>query len=70
MNTDGAEGVSLSCKQAARLMSQQQDRALSDTESDELKKHLLVCLDCRNIEQQLGFLRRLANRYAASGPPH
>ena len=63
------EDVVLSCKQAARLMSHQQDRVLSDIESDELKQHLLLCLDCRNVKEQLGFLRRLASRYAGNGPP-
>ncbi|MEO8384163.1 MAG: zf-HC2 domain-containing protein [Betaproteobacteria bacterium] len=64
-----AEHVVLSCKEAARLMSHQQDRALSDVEAEELKSHLFVCLSCRNFNEQLGFLRRLASRYGGDGTP-
>jgi len=65
-----ADGVALSCKNAARLMSRQRDRVLSDIEAEALKSHLLECLSCRNFKEQLGFLHRLASRYAGNGPPH
>ena len=60
----------LSCKEAARLMSHQQDRVLSEVETEELKSHLFVCLSCRNFNAQLGFLRRIASRYGGDVPPH
>ena len=63
------ERIVLSCKEAARLMSQQQDHVLSGVEAEELKDHLFVCLSCRNFNAQLGFLRRLASRYGGHGPP-
>ena len=66
MNT---EDIELSCKEAARIMSLRQDHALSEREAEELKSHLFVCLSCRNFENQLGFLRRLARRYGSDGPP-
>jgi hypothetical protein len=50
-------------------MSHQQDRVLSDVEAEDLKSHLFVCLSCRNFNEQLGFLRRLAVRYGGEGPP-
>lgn len=59
--------VELSCKEAARLMSQRQDRTLSETEVAALKDHLYLCLNCRRFDQQLDFLRRMAKRYA-EGP--
>ena len=59
----------LSCKEAARLLSHREDRALSDMETEELKRHLLNCLSCRNFSNQLTFLRRLARRYGTDGPP-
>ncbi|MCY7386819.1 MAG: zf-HC2 domain-containing protein [Burkholderiales bacterium] len=64
-----AEHIDLSCKEAARLMSHRQDRALSDVETENLKSHLLVCLSCRNFSDQLGVLSRLARRYGNDGPP-
>ncbi len=60
--------VELSCKEAAKLMSQRQDRILTGPEEMALKEHLFVCLNCRRFDQQLDFLRRLAKRYA-EGPP-
>ncbi len=61
MNGDAVE---LSCKEAAKLMSQRRDRTLSDAEEAALKEHLFVCLNCRRFDQQLDFLSRLAKRYA------
>lgn len=58
----------LSCKEAARLMSRQQDAVLSPDEQESLKNHLYQCLSCRRFDQQLAFLRRLARRYAEGGP--
>ena len=50
-------------------MSHREDRALSQVETEDLKSHLFVCLSCRNFGEQLGFLRRLARRYAGDGSP-
>jgi len=61
------EAAELSCKEAARLMSKRQDAALSADEQENLKNHLYACLSCRRFEQQLGFLRRLAQRYSKGG---
>ena len=56
--------VMVSCLQAARLMSQRKERLLTDAEGESLKQHLYVCLNCERFDKQLGFLRRLAERYA------
>jgi predicted anti-sigma-YlaC factor YlaD len=64
-----SENAKLSCKEAARLMSNRQDRALSDAETEELKNHLLNCLSCRNFSDQLSFLRNLAKSYGHGSPP-
>lgn len=57
----------LSCREAAKLMSRQQDAVLSAEEQEALKAHLYQCLSCRRFEQQLAFLRRLARSYAEGG---
>jgi hypothetical protein len=59
----------ISCKQAARLMSFKRDRPLKPDEDGELKKHLMVCLNCQNFDRQLDVLEMLAKRYAAGGSP-
>ena len=61
--------AAVSCKEAARLMSRQQDAALQPAEQESLKIHLYVCLSCRRFDEQLVFLRRLARRYGDVGPP-
>lgn len=61
--------AAVSCKEAARLMSRQQDAALPPAEQESLKNHLYICLSCRRFDEQLVFLRRLAQRYGDSGPP-
>ena len=62
------EVVHLSCKEAARLMSRQQDEALSAEEQAVLRSHLHICLSCRRFDVQLDFLRRLARKYGEQGP--
>jgi predicted anti-sigma-YlaC factor YlaD len=49
-------------------MSRQQDAALTPAEQEDLRNHLFECLNCRQFEKQLGFLRRLARRYAGDEP--
>jgi len=61
------EVIDLSCKEAARLMSQRHDRTLTPGETESLKQHLYVCLNCTRFDRQLDFLRRLAQKYAAGG---
>ncbi len=64
---ENAEIVDLSCREAARLMSQRFDRVLTEDEAQSLKEHLFVCLNCTRFDKQLDFLRRLAQKYAAGG---
>jgi Putative zinc-finger len=47
----------LDCREAARLLSVAQDRALSPAEIEALQDHLGRCLMCRNYESHLKFLR-------------
>ncbi|MBI3716593.1 MAG: zf-HC2 domain-containing protein [Betaproteobacteria bacterium] len=67
MENVAPETIDLSCKEAARLMSQRHDRALTVGEAESLKQHLYVCLNCTRFDRQLEFLRRLAQKYAAGG---
>ncbi|WP_445398303.1 zf-HC2 domain-containing protein [Zobellella sp. An-6] len=54
----------LNCRQATQLMSESQDRPLAAGEKLALKLHTLMCRGCRNFEQQLPVIRRIARRYA------
>jgi hypothetical protein len=48
----------LTCKEVTRLVSQGLDRDLSFAERTALRVHFAFCRGCRNVNQQLAFLRR------------
>ena len=48
----------LSCKEAARLVSQGLDRKLGFGERVTLRVHLAICNGCTNFKDQVAFLRR------------
>ena len=47
----------LSCKETTRLLSQGEDRRLAFGERLALRAHLALCVGCRNVKAQFGFLR-------------
>lgn len=55
----------LSCKEATRLVSQGLDRELAFGERIALRVHLAICAGCRNVNQQLSFLRRAVSSLSA-----
>jgi hypothetical protein len=48
----------LSCKEAARLMSQQLERELPFGRRVMLRAHLAICAGCTNFGRQMSFLRK------------
>lgn len=54
--------MNLSCKEASRLMSQAEDRELSQPERAALAAHLAICKACRVASDQLQHLRRALRR--------
>ena len=55
----------LSCKEASRLLSQAQDRALTYGERVKLRLHLAACVACTRFSRQLAFMREAVSRYRA-----
>jgi hypothetical protein len=47
----------LSCKETARMLSEEQDRPLAFGERVSLRLHLAICKGCRNVDRQFRFLR-------------
>ena len=58
-----ALGHIISCKEASRLASQQQDADLSSWQRLVLRLHLAVCEGCARFERQLDFLRIAMRKY-------
>ena len=57
----------MNCKDATRLMSEEQDRPLGAGERASLKFHLLICTGCSNFRRQMGALRQLCRQYPGAG---
>ena len=49
--------VKLTCHQVSRLFSEGADRELPAGERARLRLHLVICDACRNVEEQMAFLR-------------
>ena len=62
----------LSCKETARLLSENADRELAFGERLALRVHLAICRGCRNVDAQFRFLRsavQALTRDADEGTP-
>jgi len=57
----------LTCKDASRLISQRQDRALSVRERLSLQMHLALCAACVRVSDQVEFLRKALAQYTKRG---
>ena len=53
----------ISCKEASRLLSQQQDRPLGWLEGLKLRAHLALCDVCTRFSAQLRVMRQAMQRY-------
>jgi hypothetical protein len=48
----------LTCKEAARLISNGLDVDLPPPVLERIRQHFLVCVTCRNVDQHMHFLRQ------------
>jgi hypothetical protein len=53
----------LNCKEATRLMSQEQDRELTLGERVALRYHTMLCIGCTNYRKHMRVLRKAAERF-------
>lgn len=57
--------MTITCKEAARLVSEGLDKELAPGEKLRLQAHLAICRGCRSISERMAFLRRAVNRLAS-----
>jgi predicted anti-sigma-YlaC factor YlaD len=50
--------MTLTCKEAARLVSEGLDKALAPEKQLRLRAHLAICRGCQSLSERLVFLRR------------
>jgi putative zinc finger protein len=53
----------LTCRQVSHLVSEAEDRRLGLLERWRLRVHLKVCEGCRNFQDHIQFMRRVARRH-------
>jgi hypothetical protein len=61
--------LQLTCKDVSRLLSDGQDKHLPPTERARMRLHLVICDHCREINEQIDFLRRAMRRLGSDEPP-
>jgi predicted anti-sigma-YlaC factor YlaD len=50
--------LNIDCKDVSRLISNAQDQDLPPAELAQLRLHLVICETCRNVDEQMQFIRR------------
>jgi len=60
--------IILDCKEMARLISDGQDRDLPEGERARMRLHFVICQSCRNVDEQMYFLRNAMRRLGRDEP--
>lgn len=60
--------IDLDCKEMARLISDSQDRDLPEGERARMRLHFVICQTCRNVDEQMAFLRNAMRRLGRDEP--
>ena len=55
------------CKEVSRLLSSGLDESLPAADRARLRLHLVMCNACRNVSEQMQFIRRAMKRLGESG---
>jgi predicted anti-sigma-YlaC factor YlaD len=61
--------LDLDCKEVSRLISQGQDETLPAADRARMRLHFVICKTCRNVDEQMGFLRRAMRQLGKDEPP-
>jgi predicted anti-sigma-YlaC factor YlaD len=54
--------MTITCKEAARMVSEGLDKKLPPEEQLRLRAHLAICRGCRSISDRMAFLRRAVRK--------
>jgi predicted anti-sigma-YlaC factor YlaD len=60
----------IDCKEMARLISDSQDSPMPPAERTRMRMHLVLCEACRNVDDQMGFLRRTMRQLGREQTQH
>jgi predicted anti-sigma-YlaC factor YlaD len=59
----------LNCKEVSRLLSQGQEETLPAPDRARLRLHMVMCDACRNVDEQMAFLRKAMQAMGRDDPP-
>jgi predicted anti-sigma-YlaC factor YlaD len=60
--------VTLDCKEVSRLISDGQDQELPPAERARMRLHFVMCQTCRDVDEQMNFLRRAMRQLGREDP--
>lgn len=61
--------LQLTCQEVSRMISDGQDKDLPPNERARVRLHFVICEICRDVDEQMGFLRRAMSRLGRDQPP-
>jgi hypothetical protein len=61
--------IRLTCGEVSRLISDGLDRQLPAPERARMRLHFVICSTCRNVDEQLRFLRRAMRQLGQDDKP-
>jgi hypothetical protein len=61
--------IQLDCKEVSRLISNGLDETLPGPERARMRLHFVICQTCRDVDEQMQFLRSAMQRIDKEDPP-
>jgi len=61
--------LDLDCKEVSRLISDGQDQQMDAAKRARMRLHFVLCATCRNVDEQMSFLRRAMRELDKPDPP-
>jgi predicted anti-sigma-YlaC factor YlaD len=62
--------LNLDCKEVSRLISHGLDADLPPDEKARLRLHFVICTTCRNVDEQMKFIRNALRQMGANDRPN
>lgn len=61
--------IDIDCQEVSRLISTGQDEKLAPADRARLRLHFVMCKTCRNVDEQMQFLRRAMRQMGREDEP-
>jgi hypothetical protein len=61
--------VQLDCKEVSRLISEGLEQSLPVPDRARMRLHFVICETCRNVDEQMQFIRRAMRQMGQDEPP-